>query len=201
MCSCTHIYSLQNNIIIYIYIRFKVACECILSAQCLFSTIRNNVYSPWTVGSLWSCDHTSHQYFETGLHYLSALSLMDWCTTPTEVLGQAQHRVSDCWCKTLLPMLEPLLHPRYPTESDTWALNVQKQCQQFHSQTHCSRRETSDTESLTSHQPNVTPETEVFPSVHSRSMEILLNLQAPIMASWLCALMTINTSTLINNIN
>ena len=49
--------------------------------------------------------------------------LLNWRNTPTEgIRTSPAQRFFGHRCKTLLPMLEPLLHPRYPTESDTQAL-------------------------------------------------------------------------------
>ena len=61
------------------------------------------------------------------------LALLDWRNTPTEGIGTSPaQRFFGRRCRTLLPMSGPLLHPRYPTEGDTRALNVQKQHQQYH---------------------------------------------------------------------
>ena len=60
-------------------------------------------------------------------------ALMDWRNTPSEGIGAspAQRFLGRC-CKTLLPFTVSLLHPRYPTEEDTDALNGQKRRQEFY---------------------------------------------------------------------
>ena len=61
------------------------------------------------------------------------LALLDWRNTPSEGIGTSPaQRFFGCRCKTLLPMSESLLHPRYSTEEDTRAINAQKQRQQFY---------------------------------------------------------------------
>ena len=61
------------------------------------------------------------------------LVLLDWRNTPTEGMGTSPaQRFLGRWCKTLLPVTQQLLNPRYPMEDNARALHQQKQKQQHY---------------------------------------------------------------------
>ena len=61
------------------------------------------------------------------------LALLDWRNTPTEGMGTSPaQRLLGRRCRTLLPIADSLLKPRYDTDTDNRALIGIKQCQQYY---------------------------------------------------------------------
>ena len=61
------------------------------------------------------------------------LALLDWRNTPTEGIGTSPaQRLLGRRCRTLLPIADSLLRPRYDTDGDTRALIGTKQRQQYY---------------------------------------------------------------------
>ena len=64
-------------------------------------------------------------------------ALLDWRNTPSEGLGTSSaQQFLGRRCKTLLPISESLLAPRYPTKEETQALRGQKMRQQYYYNQH-----------------------------------------------------------------
>ena len=65
------------------------------------------------------------------------LALLDWRNTPTAGIGTSPaQRLMGRRCKTLLPIADKLLQPRYDTEGEARALLGAKQRQKFHYNRH-----------------------------------------------------------------
>ena len=79
-------------------------------------------------------------------------ALLDWCNTPTEgIRTSPAQRLLGRQCRTLLPIAESLLKPRYDTGGDTRALALAK----HHQQHYCNETTATDGNNGL-HKPNCT---------------------------------------------